>query len=106
MNEAPTNGRRHRSGGLDGASVTHKAPSHGHRARQVSRQAHWNRTTKPIDRTERSLVVQGIRLFVTPSTDCDDGLRGFDDLKVGQKVEVDFRYRDGRHFATEVELEG
>jgi cold shock CspA family protein len=35
----------------------------------------------------------------------DIGLKEFEDLKVGQKVEVDFEYREGKHFANEVELE-
>jgi hypothetical protein len=58
-----------------------------------------------IAHSDQSLVVQGIRFFVTPSTDYDDGLKGFADLREGQKVEVDFEYRDGKHFATEIELE-
>lgn len=58
-----------------------------------------------IDRSSRSFVVQGIEFFVTPSTDYDDRLRGFDDLREGQKVEVDFQYRDGKHYVTEVELD-
>jgi len=58
-----------------------------------------------LDRSSRSFVVQGIRFFVTPETDYDDGLKSFDDLKEGQKVEVDFEYRDRKHLATEVELE-
>ena len=58
-----------------------------------------------INRSSRSFVVQGIEFFVTPSTDYDDGLRGFDDLREGQKVEIDFQYRDGKHYVTEVELD-
>ena len=57
-----------------------------------------------INKSEQSFVVQGIRFFVTQSTDYDDGLKGFADLKEGQKVEVDFEYRDGKHFAIEIEL--
>lgn len=58
-----------------------------------------------ISQSEQSFVVQGIRFFVTQSTDYDDGLKGFADLREGQKVEVDFEYRNGKHFATEIELE-
>lgn len=58
-----------------------------------------------INPSDRTFVVQGIRFVATAATDYDDGLRGFDDLREGQKVEVDFEYRDGRHFATEVELD-
>lgn len=58
-----------------------------------------------INPSSQSFVVQGIEFFVTPSTDYDDGLKGFGSLAVGQKVEVDFDYRDGRHYVIEVELE-
>ncbi len=58
-----------------------------------------------IDSENRSFVVQGIEFHALPTTDYDDGLNRFEDLQVGQKVEVDFDYRDGRHYATEIELE-
>lgn len=58
-----------------------------------------------INASSQSFVVQGIEFFVTPSTDYDDGLEGFGSLAIGQKVEVDFDYRDGRHYVIEVELE-
>ena len=54
---------------------------------------------------DQSFVVQEIRFFATPTTDYDDGLRRFDDLRTGQKVEVDFKYREGKHIAVEIELE-
>ncbi|MDX2465118.1 MAG: DUF5666 domain-containing protein [Porticoccus sp.] len=53
----------------------------------------------------QSLVVQGIRFYATEKTDYDDGLKGFADLKSGQVVEVDFNYQEGKHYATEIELE-
>ncbi len=58
-----------------------------------------------INAEAQSFVVQGISFYVTPSTDYDDRLKGFSSLSVGQKVEVDFQYRDSRHYATEIELE-
>lgn len=58
-----------------------------------------------IDAEGQSFVVQGITFHATPTTDYDDGLKRFEDLQVGQKVEVDFVYRDGRHYATEIELD-
>jgi hypothetical protein len=58
-----------------------------------------------INQTERSFIVQGIRFFTTQSTDYDDGLKRFSDLEVGQQVEVDFEYRDQKHYATEIELD-
>jgi hypothetical protein len=58
-----------------------------------------------VNQNEKSFIVQGISFFVTQSTNYDDSLKGFSDLREGQKVEVDFEYRDGKHFATEIELE-
>ncbi|MDX5363075.1 MAG: DUF5666 domain-containing protein [Pseudazoarcus pumilus] len=58
-----------------------------------------------VDAANRSLTVQGITFLTTPGADYDDGLRRFEDLRVGQRVEVDFDYRDGRHIATEIELD-
>jgi hypothetical protein len=58
-----------------------------------------------VDPFNQSFVVQGITFYVTPSTDHDDGLKSFADLRPDQKVEVDFKYRDGKHYATEIELE-
>lgn len=56
-----------------------------------------------INTSSQSFIVQGIEFFVTPSTDYDGGLEGFGSLAVGQKVEVDFDYRDDRHYVIEVE---
>ncbi|MBD3896959.1 hypothetical protein IEI94_13970 [Halomonas sp. ML-15] len=58
-----------------------------------------------VDAANRTLTVQGITFEVTDRTDYDDGLHRFEDLREGQRVEVDFEYRDGRHIATEIELE-
>src|SRR5690606_34585522 len=58
-----------------------------------------------INKGNQTFVVQGITFFANESTDYDDGLKDFNSLQVGQKVEVDFDYRDGRHYATEIELE-
>ncbi|AUN93976.1 DUF5666 domain-containing protein [Pseudazoarcus pumilus] len=58
-----------------------------------------------VDVSERTLMVQGITFHTIASTDYDDGLKRFEDLREGQRVEVDFTYRDGRHFATEIELD-
>ncbi len=53
----------------------------------------------------QSFVIQGITFFTTPSTEYEEGLRSFADLKPGQRVEVDFLIRDGRHYVKEVELD-
>jgi len=58
-----------------------------------------------VDAATETFIVQGISFRVTASTDFDDGLSGFHDLQPGQKVEIEFEYRDGRHIAREIELE-
>lgn len=58
-----------------------------------------------INPEQQSFIVQGIEFFTTETTDYDDGLRSFADLQISQRVEVDFVYRDNRHYATEVELD-
>lgn len=62
-------------------------------------------TVEGVDAASRTLVVQGITFYTTAETDYDDGLKRFEDLRVGQRVEVDFDYRDGRHIVDEIELE-
>ncbi|RFA31122.1 hypothetical protein CAI21_00195 [Alkalilimnicola ehrlichii] len=58
-----------------------------------------------INDDDSAFTVQGIEFFTDDDTDYNDGLNRFEDLAVGQRVEVDFEYRDERHFATEIELE-
>lgn len=52
-----------------------------------------------------SFVVQGMTFHTTPDTDYDDDLNRFSDLKVGQRVEVDYVTRNGKHIAKEIELD-
>ncbi len=58
-----------------------------------------------IDYEQRSFVVNGVTIHTDRRTDYDDGLRHFGDLRVGQRVEVDFKRRDGRRIAEEIELD-
>jgi hypothetical protein len=58
-----------------------------------------------VDSAARTLTIQGITFHTTEQTDYDDGLNRFEDLRQGQRVEVDFVFVDGRHIATEIELE-
>ena len=58
-----------------------------------------------IDYEQRSFVVNGVTIHADGRTDYDDGLRHFGDLRVGQRVEVDFKRRDGRRIAEEIELD-
>lgn len=58
-----------------------------------------------LNAADKTLVVQGMTFYVTDMTDFDDGLKGFDSLSTDQKVEVDFKYKDGKHYAREIELD-
>lgn len=58
-----------------------------------------------IDYGKRTFVVEGVAFHADERTDYDDDLRGFQDLRVGQRVEVDFKLRNGRRMAKEIELD-
>lgn len=58
-----------------------------------------------IDTQTRSFVVKGEIYYADDRTDYDDDLNRFSDLKVGQRVEVDYVMRDGRRYAKEIELD-
>lgn len=58
-----------------------------------------------IDTEEETFVLQGITFETGATTFYDDGLKEFSDLHEGIRVEVDFQYQDGRHVATQIELE-
>ncbi|MBL8538962.1 MAG: hypothetical protein JNK68_01195 [Betaproteobacteria bacterium] len=58
-----------------------------------------------VKKSNQSFVVNGTEFFVTPTTKYEDGLKGFEDLKQGLRVEVEYLQRDGKHWAKEVELE-
>jgi hypothetical protein len=58
-----------------------------------------------IDAARRSFVVGGLMLLTNASTDYDDGLESFADLRPGMKVKVDHSPRGGQRFAREVELD-
>lgn len=58
-----------------------------------------------INQQAGSFVVNGMTIYTDRETDYDDDLERFTALKVGQKVEVDYVIRDGRHIAKEIELD-
>ncbi len=58
-----------------------------------------------IDTEEETFVLQGITFETGATTFYDDGLKEFSDLHEGIRVEVDFQFQDGRHVATQIELE-
>ena len=62
-------------------------------------------TIELVNPSNKSFVLEGITFYVTEKTDYDDGLKSFSDLRKGQKVEVDYKNRNGKHFAKEIELD-
>lgn len=58
-----------------------------------------------IDQQARSFVVGGETFHADDRTDYDDELKSFSDLKVGQRVEVDYVMREGRRYAKEIEID-
>lgn len=58
-----------------------------------------------VNSSNQSFVVEGITLWVTPSTEYTDGLQNFSSLKPGQRVEVDVVIRNGKHYVKEVDLD-
>ncbi len=58
-----------------------------------------------VDPNTMSFVLDGNTVYTTESTRYHDGLKGFVDLRPGQKVEVDYHNRDGRRYAKKIELE-
>ena len=58
-----------------------------------------------INYQARTFVVEGKTFYADERTDYDDDLERFSDLRVGQRVEVDYVMRKGRRYAKEVELD-
>jgi hypothetical protein len=58
-----------------------------------------------VDAGRRSFVVGGQTLLTNASTDYDDGLKTFADLKPGMKVNVEHSQRGANRFAREIELD-
>ncbi|HLU18590.1 MAG TPA: DUF5666 domain-containing protein [Pusillimonas sp.] len=58
-----------------------------------------------IDQQAQSFVVGGKTFHADERTDYDDNLKSFSDLKVGQRVEVDYVTREGKQYAKEIELD-
>ncbi|HEX7115112.1 MAG TPA: DUF5666 domain-containing protein [Steroidobacter sp.] len=56
-----------------------------------------------VDVSQGSFVVRGVTIHTDDRTDFDDEYRSLEDIKVGDRVEVDYIERDGRTLATEVE---
>ena len=58
-----------------------------------------------INQQARSFVIGGETFHADDRTDYDDELKSFADLKVGQRVEVDYEMRDGQRYAKEIETD-
>lgn len=58
-----------------------------------------------INQEARSFVVKDMTFHTSRDTDYDDDLNSFSDLRVGQRVEVDYVIREGRRHAKEIELD-
>lgn len=58
-----------------------------------------------IDTKTRSFVVKGQAYYVDDKTDYDDEYTRFEDVKVGDLVEIDYRDDNGRKLITEIEKE-
>lgn len=58
-----------------------------------------------INVDSQTFSVQGIEFEVDDRTDYDDGLRSFEGLQEGMRVEVDYDYQDGRHIVREIEVD-
>lgn len=56
-----------------------------------------------IDNQTRSVTVNGQAFYVDDKTDYDDDYKRFEDLKVGDRVEIDYRDDNGRKLITEIE---
>lgn len=73
----------------------------------MTARAHEDRDAEgKIDAIDQSsLTVNGTVYHVDERTDFDDGLQGLADLKVGDRVEIDFVVSGERRIAREIELE-
>lgn len=56
-----------------------------------------------IDAAARTLVVSGVTIHTDDRTDYDDDYSRFADIRVGDRIEVDYVVRDGVRVAKEIE---
>ncbi|HEY8540059.1 MAG TPA: DUF5666 domain-containing protein [Steroidobacteraceae bacterium] len=59
-------------------------------------------TVESVDVSQGTLVVAGVTIHTDDRTDFDD-YRSLADVKVGDRVEVDFIAREGRNIAIEID---
>ena len=58
-----------------------------------------------VDAETQTVRLGGVPYYLTPSTDYDDDLNDFNDLREGQRVESDYVEREGRRIVKEIELD-
>lgn len=59
-------------------------------------------SVKRVDAKARSFVIKGQTIYVDAGTKYDDGLNRFEDIKIGDRLEVDVHEKDGRNVAHEI----
>ncbi|WP_061958510.1 DUF5666 domain-containing protein [Cupriavidus pauculus] len=62
-------------------------------------------TVERVDAKARSFVIKGQTIHVDAGTKYDDGLNRFEDIKIGDRLEVDVHEKDGRKVAHEIDRE-
>ena len=58
-----------------------------------------------IDNKARSFVIKGQTIYVDADTKYDDGMNRFEDIKVGDRLEIDIHKKNGRNVAHEIDRE-
>ena len=58
-----------------------------------------------IDNKAKSFVIKGQTIYVDADTKYDDGLTRFEDIKIGDRLEVDVHEKNGRKVAHEIDRE-
>lgn len=58
-----------------------------------------------VDDKAKTFVIKGQTIYVDVSTKYDHGLTGFEQIKIGDRLEVDIYEKDGRKVAHEIDRE-
>ncbi|WP_131326164.1 DUF5666 domain-containing protein [Comamonas thiooxydans] len=64
-----------------------------------------NGAVDKIDNKAKSFVIKGQTIYVDSDTKYDDGLTRFEDIKIGDRLEVDVHEKNGRKLAHEIDRE-
>lgn len=62
-------------------------------------------TVDKVDSKAKSFVIKGRTIYVDSDTKYDDGLTRFEDIKIGDRLEVDVHEKNGRKIAHEIDRE-